>query len=359
MLCISATVAPISYAARPNNSASIVIEATTCRVLSEINAHCKLPMASTTKIMTALVVLENANIDEIVTVPQEAVGMEGSSIYLKKGEKLTVKDLLYGLMLRSGNDAAVALAIYVGGSVDEFVKMMNEKAAFLGAENTNFVNPHGLHHKNHYTTAYDLAIITACAMKNQNFCQIVATKAVTVGDNENESLRYLVNKNKILSLYEGGNGVKTGYTTDSGRCLVSASKRNGMQIICVVLNHYSMWEDSMQFMTQAYADYTMTEVLKNNYSVDGIDVIAGTECVTSAQTVEGAFYPLKKGEYQKVSYDEKITKHLVAPVSVGTECGCVDVYLDNRLLFSKKIYTIENIARKSIFDWSYWQLYEN
>lgn len=181
-------------------------------MLYEKNADVQLAMASTTKIMTALVVLENCSLDEVVTVAKEAQGVEGSSIYLSAGEKLTVEQLLLGLMMHSGNDAAVALAIHCGGSVDAFVEMMNQKAADIGADRTNFVNPNGLPAEGHYTTARDLALIAATALKNDDFARIVSTQKAVIPWDGKEWDRVLVNKNKMLSMYDGANGVKTGYT---------------------------------------------------------------------------------------------------------------------------------------------------
>lgn len=210
--------------------------------------------ASTTKICTAITVLENHTLLDLpVPIPNEAVGVEGSSLYLQKGESMTVRDLLYGLMLQSGNDCAVALAVIVGGSVDGFVKMMNETAQKAGATNSNFVNPHGLHHDEHYTTAHDLCKISYYAMQNKLFREIVATKRHSTPYHGHDYKRNFPNKNKILFNYDGGNGIKTGYTRASGRCLVSSATRNGKTYICTVLNCYDMFEECMRLMDKAFA----------------------------------------------------------------------------------------------------------
>ena len=234
------------------SSSSVVIEESTLRVLGGFNKDMRLEMASTTKIMTALVAIENGELDKKITVADEAVGVEGSSIYLKYDEIWTIRDLLYGLMLRSGNDSAVALAVAIGGSVDNFVKMMNDKADSLGLKNTHFENPNGLHGDNHYTSAYDLAVISAFAMRNEDFKKIVGTKMYTVEGNETHPTYYFANKNKMLALYEGANGIKTGYTKDSGRCLVSSAERNGMQLISVVLNIYDTYGTCSAGMDKAF-----------------------------------------------------------------------------------------------------------
>lgn len=237
-----------AYAA--NGSSYIVMRADTKEIFAESNKDLRLPMASTTKTMTALVAIENCSLDETVSVPDMAVGVEGSSIYLKKGEKYTVRELLYGLMLRSGNDAAVALAVHVAGSVENFAEMMNLRAESMGLQNTHFVNPHGLHDENHYTSAYDLAFIGCEAMRNDIFREIVSTKFITVGSGETK--KYWANKNKILSLYDGGDGIKTGYTTDSGRCLIASATRNGVTVVSVVLNRYDMFNDCCKLMDTAF-----------------------------------------------------------------------------------------------------------
>lgn len=236
---------------------AVCIEWTSRKVLYDDGAHNKTFPASTTKILTALVVLDNMHLLEKITIPKEAVGIEGSSLYLREGEVLTVEDLLYGMMLRSGNDAATALALAVSGNLTDFAKKMNEKARECGARNSNFVNPHGLHHPDHYTTAYDLALITAEAMKHQYFQTIIMSQKARIG--EGDSTRVIANKNKMLRLYNGANGVKTGYTKNSGRCLVSSAKRNGMQLIAVVLNHGDMWGDSMSILDYGFDTYEMVD----------------------------------------------------------------------------------------------------
>lgn len=224
------------------------------------NASARREPASTTKICTAITVLERwTKLDLPVAIPDEAVGIEGSSLYLQKGEMLSVRDLLYGLMLQSGNDCAVALAIIVGGSVDGFVKLMNETAQKAGATNTNFVNPHGLHHDNHYTTAHDLCAISYYAMKNETFREIVSTKRHKTPYYGHDYDRSFPNKNKILFNYQGGNGIKTGYTRASGRCLVSSATRNGKTYICTVLNCGNMFEECMRLMDMAFSRDDGTE----------------------------------------------------------------------------------------------------
>ncbi len=270
---------------------AVVIEQSSKRVLYDEGMNEKCYPASTTKVLTALCVLENLPLDKIITVPKEAEGVEGSSIYLKAGQKISVKDLLLGLMLRSGNDAAVTLAVATSGNIQNFADLMNKTARKCGADGSNFVNPHGLHDEMHYTTAYDLALICAKAYENEDFCKIVSTsKAKITVDDE---ARYIGNKNKLLHLYDCANGVKTGFTKKSGRCLVSGAKRSGMQVIGVVLNHSNMWNDTIRMLDFAFDNYYMCP-LDEAMLTSGENEIR----VKAKQNVTGNWqdlsYPLKK-----------------------------------------------------------------
>ena len=324
----------------------IVLERDTERVLNEKNADKKRPMASTTKIATAITVIDNVtDLDKLVRVPAAAVGVEGSSIYLEKDEELTVRDLLYGLMLQSGNDCAAALAITTAGSIENFATLMNETAAKVGADNTNFVNPHGLHHDEHYTTARDLGKITAYAMKNPIFREIVGTKRYVMPWKDREYDRVIVNKNKILSTYEGGDGVKTGYTKKAGRCLVASATRDGMNVIAVVLNCGPMFEDCRQLLDGAFAEYSLKDVSKavDLSSVSAI-VTDGKAQSTRLETEKGLFYPLTESEYGAIRFEVSEVDSMSAPVHIGDENGKIKFYSGNRLLFERKLYSIEEVA---------------
>ena len=226
--------------------AECVVEMNSGRILHEQNGEFRLPMASTTKILTAITVLECCkDIQEEICIPSDAVGVEGSSVYLQAGEHYTVQDLLYGLMLRSGNDCATALALHFGGTVSHFCVKMNLVAQKAGALSSHFENPHGLPCENHYTTARDLCYITRYAMKNKIFSRIVATKYY-----EPKAWK---NKNKLLFSYDGAIGVKTGYTKAAGRCLVSAAKRGERVVICTILNCPAMYERSAELLDEAFS----------------------------------------------------------------------------------------------------------
>ena len=234
ILCIVCVVFfPFSSAGA--SGAFLIMDGRTATVLEQENGDVRLPMASTTKVMTALVVLENAELSEAVTIPKEAVGVEGSSLYVKQGEIYTVEELLYGLMLQSANDSAVALAVHVGGSIDGFVSLMNDRSNKLGLTNTRFMNPHGLPADGHYTTARELALIMRAAMNHSDFRTITATKRYDV---KNQTI---VNHNKLLTLYSSCIGGKTGYTIAAGRCLVTVAQKKEVPLICVTLGRRDDW----------------------------------------------------------------------------------------------------------------------
>ena len=331
--------------ANTSAKAMIVMETLHDKVLYSKNKDMQLPMASTTKIVTAITVIENCdNLDELITVPRKATLVEGSSIYLRENEKLSIRDLLYGLMLQSGNDAAETLALHIGdGSIERFAELMNETAKKCGAQNSNFVTPHGLDDKDHYTTAYDLAKITSYALKNPVFQEIVSTKKHVIKATEHNTARTLLNKNKLLNSLEGCDGVKTGYTKKSGRCLVSSCTRDGMQVVCVVLNDGPMFEDSINLINKAFNEYKLYEVLPSYKFVDDITVEDGKSETLRLYNKDGYSVVATEEEIKnyKVEYDyEKIVK---APVEKDTKLGEVKIYYDNSLIFTENLYNIESV----------------
>ena len=260
----------VSTAENLNLSASsyILMDEVSGRVIIEQDCHKRMPMASTTKIMTALIALEKCDLDDQVKIDERSINIEGSSIYLQNNEIITIKDLLYGLMLRSGNDAAVAIANHVSDSEEEFVELMNEKAKALNAKKTNFTNPHGLSHDDHYSTAYDLALITREAFKYDIFEEISATKSYTANRDKNE---YFLNKNKTLWEYDGGDGVKIGYTSAAGRCLVSSAKRDGMRLIAVALDAPDWFNDNYKLLDLGFDNYKTYTIYSKHYSLPPIE----------------------------------------------------------------------------------------
>lgn len=288
-------------------------------VLSAGNAHTRMGMASTTKIMTALLAIERLDPETVVTVPKEAVGIEGSSIYLTEGEQITVSDLLYGLMLESGNDAATALAIAAGGTVEDFVRLMNERAAELGLEDTHFSNPHGLSADDHYTTAYDLARLTCAALENETFATIVSCKTKTISDGR----RYLSNHNRLLRSYEGCIGVKTGYTLATGRTLVTAAERDGLTLVAVTLNDRSDWADHTRLLDYGFAHYE--SVALEGVSGTPLPVVGGVAESVSVSAADGSVV-LPKG--QTVTRRLVLPRFVYAPVEQGDVLGYAEYYCE-------------------------------
>ena len=244
-----------SSAISTSAQSAILLDASSDGILYAKNADLRLPMASTTKIMTALIALEYGDIDVKYAIPQGAVGVEGSSVYLTEGEMLTLGELVYALMLESANDAAEAIAIIIAGSIDAFADIMNRRADELELQDTHFTNPHGLDHDEHYTTAYDLARLTSFALKNQKFREIVSTRKATIPFNGDEGRRLLVNHNRLLREYSGTIGVKTGFTKRSGRCLVSAAERDGMTLVAVTINAPNDWKDHTAMLDWGFDNY--------------------------------------------------------------------------------------------------------
>ena len=330
--------------------AEVVIEVTSGRILCSRNEKECLPVASTTKILTAIIIIEDCDLDARVCIPEEAAGIEGSSIYLTAGEVLTVRDLLHGLMLRSGNDCAAALALYHSGSMDKFAAVMNERARMIGAENCTFRNPHGLPQEGHLASALDMAKIAAYALRNKTFSEIVNCRQYVVEDGGCGYARTLTNKNKMLSLYEGADGVKTGYTKEAGRCLVSSATREGMRLVCAVLDSPDMYNRSAELLDDCFARYSMRELFNGEKFEREIptDGTAGKKCRVSCL---GQFsYPLAEGEEKFVEVRETLPDILALPVHKGDEAGKIDVYLQNQLIFSEKIVSIMDV-QKSYFDY--------
>ncbi len=306
-----------------------VMEAQTGQVLYEKNAVEKHSMASTTKIMTALVAIENGNPEDLVTVGKNAAGTEGTSLYLKAGDKVLLSDLLFGLMLQSGNDAAIAIAEHISGSVEAFAIKMTERAKEIGAKNTAFQNPNGLDAEGHYTTAYDLALITREALKNPFFAEICATKSKTIRD----GTQTVTNHNKLLSHYSGCVGVKTGFTKKTGRCLVSSAIQDGKQLICVTLNAPDDWNDHTRLLDYGFQNTVRYPLLAKGMTVNSISVLNGSSNSVEV-TAEEDFYlteqPNTKFRHTKIRMN--LPNTLSAPISKGEILGTAEIYYKNELL---------------------------
>lgn len=294
----------ISYTPQVSAKAAIVIDGLSGAVLFEKNTSEKLPMASTTKIMTAKVILDNMDPQTVVSVPKEATLVEGSSIYLRENEKITVETLLYGLMLESGNDAAHTLAVACSGSIERFAELMNKTAKDMGLINTSFENPHGLTCENHYTTAYELAYITFNAMQNPMFRKLVSTKNMVIQSIDGEFTRYFSNHNKLLRIYDNAIGVKTGYTKAAGRCLVSAAEKDGKMFIAVTLNDGNDWNDHINMMNFAFENFDTVEIAqKGSFQIYNSDGCA----LTNEQDI---YLTVPKGNFPVLSYSVSINNEI-------------------------------------------------
>jgi len=310
---------------------SVLIEADSGQILFGNREKERAGMASTTKIMTALVAINSMPLDTVFTIPKEATGIEGSSIYLVEGEQLTIEELLYGLMLRSGNDCAVALAIACSGSVEKFVQKMNQTAAEMGITDTHFVNPHGLYDENHYTTAYSLARITAEALKNDTFRKIVSTKKAYIPYNNVPRGRVLTNQNRLLHSYEGCIGVKTGFTDETGRCLVSAAERNGVRLIAVTLNDPNDWNSHRAMLDYGFHQLERVVLAEKGALKVSVPVTGGRAAFVKAENDSEASAVLRKG----FAYTSRlvIPRFLYAPVKKGDIVGYAEFYDGGGKLF--------------------------
>lgn len=312
--------------------AAALIDVTSGRILYSKNGDKKMRIASLTKTMTAIVAIEMGKLDTIVTVPPEAVGVEGSSIYLKRSEKLTLEELLYGLMLRSGNDAAVTIATHIGGSVPGFTYLMNEKAALIGMHHTNFTNPHGLDDSNmHYSTAEDMAKLSAYALRNPTFRQIVSTKVKDISWEGEEWDRRLLNKNKMLHLYNGADGVKTGYTKLAKRCLASSATRDGRQLATITLNASDDWNDSAKMLDFGFAQYPLKKLASLGESVQPDTPIA-LEAGTQLVTTNGFQYPLQTSEEAVMKRRVVMGESNVTSGMNGKVVGFLQFYLKDDMI---------------------------
>ncbi len=342
------------FAVLPQNSlalsaqCAILIDANTGRVLFSHNAEKKAGMASTTKIVTALCALENGKLDSVAKISPTAYGVEGSSMYLALNEELSLEDLLWGLMLVSGNDAATAIAEHISGSTEKFATLMNQTAEKAGAYNSHFTNPHGLSDENHYTTAQDLAKITACALKNPKFREIVSTSKKVLPRRNRDPARQLSNHNKLLHMIDGCIGVKTGFTKATGRCLVSAVERNGMCFVCVTLNAPDDWNDHIALFNQGFSEYIPQKVKTAGEFVSVASVKNGYSDAVSLSIPEDIILPLKDGEESSLSFSPIPFEDLQAPISKGDTIGTLFITLGSNETFEFPLVAAENIDLKKI-----------
>ena len=355
---IEVTASNVSELPKTNSRRYIVYDRISKSMIIGKNEDIKSAMASTTKIMTTIVILEKADLNETVTVSAKAGGTGGSRLGLKRGDKASVRDLLYGLMLRSGNDAAVALAEHVGGSVKEFAELMNEKAIELGLTNTHFVTPHGLDDANHYTTALELAKLTDYAMDNETFAKIVGTKSTTIYIN-NQS-RQINNTNELLGVLNGVVGVKTGFTNNAGRCLVTETKRNNMDIITIVLGadtKKDRTKDSVNLIEYTFSKYKMynleEQIIKEfnkwkNINEKRILIIKGktSNPKLALGAIEKATIPICDND--KIEYSINALTEVEAPVEQWNVMGTLTVKLNGEILENIDIVNVNEVQKR---DW--------
>ena len=345
-----------------NSRHIIAIDRKTLTVLYEKDAYSEVPMASTTKIMTAILVLENSDLNEIVEISKEAANVSGSTLGIKTGIKMKMNDLLYGLMLRSGNDCAVAIAEHISGSTENFAELMNKKAQELNLLHTHFVTPHGLDDENHYTTAYELAILTDYALRNDKFREIVKTKTTTiyVGDIP----RVISNTNELLGNLSGIYGVKTGFTFNAGRCLVSSCNRNGMDIIVVVLGADTKNQrtlDSIKIINYIYDNFDYIDIskyiqesfenYKKNYCKNVFLYKTRTLPNIELKSDNNFTFPLKPNTSNLLTTKFYAINTLNSNIKSGEKIGCMTIYYDNKILANFDIVLSNNLAPNS------WQFY--
>ena len=355
---IEVTASNVSELPKTNSRRYIVYDRISKSMIIGKNEDIKSAMASTTKIMTTIVILEKADLNEKVTVSAKAGGTGGSRLGLKRGDKASVRDLLYGLMLRSGNDAAVALAEHVGGSVKGFAELMNEKAIELGLTNTHFVTPHGLDDANHYTTALELAKLTDYAMDNETFAKIVGTKSTTIYIN-NQS-RQINNTNELLGVLNGVVGVKTGFTNNAGRCLVTETKRNNMDIITIVLGadtKKDRTKDSVNLIEYTFSKYKMYNLEEQiieefnkwkNINEKRILIIKGktSNPKLALGAIEKATIPICDND--KIEYSINALTEIEAPVEQWNVMGKLTVKINGEILENIDIVNVNEVQKR---DW--------
>ena len=324
---------------------AILIEMETGRVLYAQNAREPLPMASTTKIMTALLAIEKGDLNAIVTAGPNAFGVPGTSIYLSEGEQLTLEQMLYGLMLASGNDAAVAIAEHIGGTAEDFCRMMTERAAELGCKDTVFLTPHGLPAEGHHTTARDLALIAREAMKNPQFRQIVSTQRASIPWPGRDYDRVLTNKNKLLSAYPGALGVKTGYTKAAGRCLVFAAERDGMTLLGVVLNCPDWFQEAAALLDLGFQEWQMVTILNAGEAVRSLPVINGVRDSVTVVTAADVAAPVRVDAWPDLIID--LPDSLPSGIVLGQQVGSVSLLDGGETLITVPLIAAEAVPERA------------
>jgi len=334
------------------STAAILMEQDTKRVLYGKNCRNKVKIASTTKVLTAIVAIENKSLNDMVTISKKAAGTGGSKVGLKSGSKVSLKSLMYGMLLKSGNDCAVAIAEHVGGNVEKFTEMMNKKAYEIGAKDTYCTNPHGLDTEGNFSTAYDLALITCYAKTNETLSKILGTESITLSFGTDS--KYLANTNRLLFTYEYCDGGKTGFTNGANRCLVATAKKDDLKIVAVILGAVTTdvrFSETKQLLKYGIENYTMTDISDSiNWYID-IPVYKGNIYSYVKKITFNQSLPLKEGELEQIYISQSIVPSLYAPASRGSYLGKIQLYIGEEILYDKDIYLEQEITKNNVLDY--------
>lgn len=361
---VSSVISTSSIITEPviNSRSAIVYDRSSGSILYGKSENEKRKMASTTKIMTAIIVIENSNLDDVVTVSSKAASTGGSRLGLHTNDKISIRDLLYGLLLCSGNDAAIALAENVGGTVENFSNLMNEKANTLNLTSTHFVTPHGLDNDDHYTTAYELALITNYALNNELFCKLVGTKNYTISINGYP--KKLSNTNELLGNLNGVYGVKTGFTNGANRCLVTAIKRDNMDLICIVLGadtKKDRTKDSVSLIEYSFTTFKMVNIQEKisnefaNWKLCNSSTFKVNKGISNSvdavlEDLPFNFLPINSNHINDISIYIYCNAEFDAPLLANSCIGYLSVSVDNKTLLTLNILNTNSINKKSPFD---------
>lgn len=335
-----------------NVPAAVVMDMESGRILYEKNADEKRPMASLTKIMTSILLVENCDMDELIEVPQAAANIGGSTVGLKKGDKVTARSLLYGMLLSSGNDCALTVGIHIGGTVENFAKMMTEKAIELGITDTSFANPHGLDNENHYSSAKSMAIISKYALSNKYINEAIQTKTATI--NFGSFTKTLNNTNALLRTYSKADGVKTGFTNGANRCLVASATDNDRRYIAVVLGAETTqirFDSAKLLLEECFETYKTIDISKYLNFYINIPVIKGNVKNIEKTYTDTLSLPLTDEEYEKIYIKQWSLESITPPMLTGEKIATIEVMLEDEILYKKDFFLEQNVYKKSFLDY--------
>lgn len=357
IFCIFNTVTIYAYTLskddiKISSPSAIVIDSLSGRVLYEKDGYSKRCIASLTKIMTAIVTVENVKLDETVTIKTGSASIGGSTVGMKKGDEITVKALMHGMLMESGNDCAYALAEYVGGSIETFANMMTEKAHSIGAKSSSFKNPHGLDVEGHYSSAYDMAIITKYALNNKIINEIVGTNTINI--QFGKSVKTFSNTNRLLRTYSRADGVKTGFTNGANRCLIASATEGELRVIAVVLGAETTdirFNDAKTLLEYALNNYKIKDISKNMNWYINIPVYKGKEEYYEKYITREMKVALTDEEYEKIYVKQTILPVIHAPMQKGYKLGNIEMYVNNEKIYSEEIILDKNIYKKKVIDY--------